>query len=493
MGDGDMPENEASKPASGQEEIERLNAELERLRRENEMLAQQAAAPDPAVVAAHRGRVRTGWALALVVVAVVVLALAIPAVWVNRVFLDTDNWVATVAPLAENPDIQNAVAKSASDAIIERLDAQTLIKQYLPEQLAPLAPVIANSVNSFVTEQSYAIVRSDQFAKLWEDLNRVGHKALITAVTGRDGIVSVQNGTFTLDVGLLVDEVVNRLEDRGLGFLSKLPTGNINKTVTLYESPLLAQLGPVVDAISAAALWIPLVGLALVGGAFALATDRRRVALWLGVGIVVAAMLPLQSIYLGQSYVVQQVQANGPFTGSAAQAAFDIIFRGLVQAEQVFTTLGIVIWLGALFAGPSRWAVALRTGMQGGLAGAASHLEFGRFGDWVAARASGLRYTGVGLGVAILLALPAPRTISEIVWVAVFVVVWFVVVEFVAAGGRAHELAAQAAATIAAQGEAGNAEETDGDRAAEPSDETAAREAAAAEQDSADDKAGGSA
>jgi hypothetical protein len=66
-----------------------------------------------------------------------------------------------------------------------------------------------------------------------------------------------------------------------------------------------------------------------------------------------------------------------------------------------------------------------------------SHLELGAFGAWVALRKRGLRASGFVAAVLLLLALPAPRSMASIAWIAAGVVVWLVAVEILGAGSSA--------------------------------------------------------
>lgn len=413
-----MPENDVAV----------LQAELARLRAENEALK---SGPEP-------GRARTRWGLAAAITAALVLTLAVPSVWLNRVVMSTDAWVATVAPLASDPAIQDVVARSASDAIIAQLNTQERLESALPTALAPFAPVLASSVDGFVRQQATAIVRSDQFAQLWTELNRRGHTLIVGSLTGeRDGAVSIEAGSVQLDVGLVAEQVKQGLVDRGLTFVSALPTDRLDTTVEVFSSPALAQAQGALAALNSVAFWMPLVGLGLVGIAFGVAQDRRRVALWLGVGIVLAGLVPLQAIYLSQYWVVGQAQQLAQLPGTAAQNAYQIIFGDLIRAEQTLTFLGIIVWVAAVVAGPSKWAVALRGATQGGLTSVGSHLELGAFGSWVALRKRGLRAGGFIAAVLLLLALPAPRSMASIAWIAAAVVVWLVALEILGAGGSA--------------------------------------------------------
>lgn len=432
------------------DDVQALQDEIERLKAENDKLV--------AAGSSSAARVRNGWALTLAVTAALVLAIAVPAIWMNRVVFDTDTWVATVAPLAKDPAIQNAVADAASSAIIEKLDAQGRLESVLPTALVPFSPALANGINDFVRREAQTLVRSDQFAQLWEELNRQGHKALLAAITGREGVVSVQAGVFTLDTGLLVDRVKAALVDRGLAFVDRIPTGSLSKEIVLYESPMLAAAGPVLEGISTAAYVIPLLGLLLAGGAIALASNRRKVVLWLGGGIVIAGVLPLQGLYFAQSMTTAKVQELAKIDSLAVQNAYNIIFSGLVAAEKNFILIGAIIWVAALVAGPAKWAVALRSGVSGGLGSAASHLELGAFGVWVGSHKGGLRLAGIIAAFAILFAMPVPRTVAQILWLSVGVLVWVVVVEFLGAASPKSAEPAEENDTVQDEGGAGDGE-----------------------------------
>jgi hypothetical protein len=149
--------------------------------------------------------------------------------------------------------------------------------------------------------------------------------------------------------------------------------------------------------------------------------------LWLGIGIVIATVLPLEAIYLGQIPFVNAVQSLAQMPSAAAQNAYTIVFRNLVTAEKVAAFLGLVFVVGAILAGPSSWAVALRHGLQKGLNNVGPDWDFGPVGQWIFDHASGVRTTGIVLGVAGLLVWPT-KSIATILWFAVAVVVWLLLV-----------------------------------------------------------------
>lgn len=410
-------------------------SKLAELEAENEALRAQVAEHDAAQsVESHRAR--NGWAAAIAVAATLALALSIPAIWLNRMVSDTNYYVNTVAPLAHDTAIQNAVAGAASDAIVARLNATERIRSLLPTRLAFVAVPVGSAVNDFIAKQTTAFVHSDAFPQVWNQINRTSHAAFVTAMTGNQGgAVTVQAGTLTLDVGVLAQKVAARLSGAGLGFVNNLPLNKINKKIVLFHSALLGQLAVYFAWLNRVALVLPVIGLLLAAGAFALAFDRRKAALWFGWSLLLWTLLPLELILLGQTYVGNQLVRLLSIPSAAAQNAYSILFAAPIHAEQVGIAVAVVIILAALIAGPSRWARAMRGWFSGGIGHVASNVNLGPFGEWVGGHMNGVRAIGYVVAAIALLLLPRPRTIAEIVWIAVFVIVWLLLVQFV---GSAH-------------------------------------------------------
>jgi len=414
----------ASKPAaSSSDKVDGLRAELDELRRENEELKQATA------VATTPGRWRPPVAVLLVIVGCLLAALAVPAVWINRTVMNTDRWVETVGPLSQQPAIQNAVADAASNALFARVNVEKLARDALPPKAQFLAKPLATQVETYGRSQARALTHSPQFSNLWIEVNRRGHAAVLAMITGKEGKhVSLSDGKVTLDLGPVVANVKARLDRAGLGAVTGA-IGNVSGTYTLFESPALAQAGETVSLMNDFALALPLLTLAFLAGGVAVAKDRRRVLLWVGVGLVIAMLVPLEAIYLARFPYVSAIERLGAIPNDAALAVYDTVLAGLLAAQRAVLALGLVIWLGAALAGPSRFAVRLRTGVQGGLRGIGSEWDFGPFGVWVHEHRPTLRTAGIVTGVLALLVWDRPG-VTGVIWTAVAVLVWAVLVEF---------------------------------------------------------------
>jgi hypothetical protein len=412
-----------------------VEAELERLREENARLVEQASGAH----AIRSGRARRGGAISLVMVGSLLAALSIPAVWVNRTLINTDTWVQTVAPLADEPAIQDAVATAASDAVLEGIDVRSLVAKYLPKEARPLAAPITGAVEDLVRKESTAFSRSELFRKAWTDANRAGHAAVLAAITQREGaVLSDRGGVVSIQLGPMAEAIKKRLVENGLDAANALPTSSIKRELVLFSSPALAQAGSYVDLLQRLAFWIPVLALLAFAGALALSYDRRRATLWIGAGTLIATMLPLQAVYISKVPIVGAVQQLGSSQGAAASVAYDIIFRNLYAAERAVGLVAILLIVGAVLAGPAAFSVTVRSALGGGLSTMSTHFSFGVFGEFVAANKKGLRTGGLLVAAATTL-VPAQgvRTLGFIVGVALALIVWLAAVEFFGGGSPA--------------------------------------------------------
>ncbi|HET9008168.1 MAG TPA: hypothetical protein VFQ04_15770, partial [Actinomycetes bacterium] len=159
-------------------------AELERLRAENAALrarmGREGAAgtdtePTPGAGRVGRQRWRSIVATLMIVVACVLAPLSVVAIWTRNQVTNTDRYVATVSPLADDPTIQNAITDQITAQVFNYIDVQGLTNQAvdaltergltpaLATQLRALAVPIASGVESFTRDQVAKVVQSDAF------------------------------------------------------------------------------------------------------------------------------------------------------------------------------------------------------------------------------------------------------------------------------------------------------------------------------------------
>src|SRR5215471_9459624 len=105
----------------------------------------------------------------LLVVGIVLVPVSLSAVWVRNTLLDTDNYVATVGPLAGNSDIQHGVADRVTTALFPSGEAKKKIADALPQRAKVLAAPITSGLESVTNAAALKLAQSDQFRTLWEN------------------------------------------------------------------------------------------------------------------------------------------------------------------------------------------------------------------------------------------------------------------------------------------------------------------------------------
>jgi hypothetical protein len=123
--------------------------------------------------------------VALALLGCLLCVVALVAIWGRDQILNTDRYLATVAPLASDPVIQDDVASRIAAAIDARLDAGGYADTVLPTAISTLASGhVEAAVHAFVASTTTAFVRSDAFAGARLAVNRIGHQELVAILRG---------------------------------------------------------------------------------------------------------------------------------------------------------------------------------------------------------------------------------------------------------------------------------------------------------------------
>ena len=121
---------DASAGSPEQEEILRLRAEVARLQLERDDASKGQPAGPPG---AGSGLARRIVAIVLVVLTAVLAFATVPALYLRSEVLDTDRYVATVAPLASDPAIQAEIANKVTTQITDAVDIEGITRDAMTE------------------------------------------------------------------------------------------------------------------------------------------------------------------------------------------------------------------------------------------------------------------------------------------------------------------------------------------------------------------------
>ncbi|MFJ3408398.1 hypothetical protein [Promicromonospora sp. NPDC090134] len=427
--------------------LERENAELRR------RLDVAAAEPAPSAPAPEHHRARSATAVVLILLGALLAPVGVVAAWAERTLTDTDRYVATVAPLAQDPVVQQAVAGRMTSAVMQRIDVGALLKDVqdgLKERdIAPRAAQaitalegpLTSGVESFVRNASDRVVESDQFENAWDQANRVAHEQLVDVMQGNEGdVVQVgQNGQLTIQLSGLIDVLKQRLVDRGLTLAGNLPT--INASFTIMESSQLTEIRNRYAQVVALGTWLPWIVLVLLGAGVAAATHHLRALVVAGLALAAAMVVLGIGLAVGRGLYLDALSGK-VMRLDAAQAVFDQLVSFLRVTLRTVGVLGLVVALAAYLGGSSASARGLRSGISKGMSRTRRWAEgrgvsTGATGVWLA------RYRGVARAAVIALAalvilLAGSPTPALIVGVAAGAVVLILLIELVARPGAAE-------------------------------------------------------
>lgn len=385
------------------------------------------------------GRGVTAWVI--VVIAALLFPVALTAYWGQRTLTDTERYVATVAPLAQDPTVKLAVGEKVTEVITAQLDAQARLETLLADnpRLAPLAAPIAVGVNTLVANEVTKVLDSEQFAGLWESINRKLQRGLIAALSGDPtGAITIQGDQVVLDTGDLIEVVKARLVDRGLTFAANIPVPPAaDRQVVLLTSPQLQQARTVYALGQPVAQWLIYAVLLMFAVAILVSRRRARMTIAVGVSILLGAIVVRLLMVYGQSLVALNLE--GTTFAIAQNAFFAILTEFLLTAVRAAFALGLVLAVIGWSRSGSSSALAAREFVGGAITGAggkASDSAIAPVGAWFARTRVFWRIAVLGVSALVLLT-ANPLTGSLILWTTVLAVLALVVVELLAASAPA--------------------------------------------------------
>lgn len=373
----------------------------------------------------------------LLVVGCVLVPVCLSAVWVRNTLLDTDNYVATVGPLASNAEIQQALADDIAAGIFVRVDVEKKVAEALPTKGDFLAAPIAGALNTLTNKAALQLLESDRFQTLWENANRRAHGLVEKALTGGGPRVSTKDGDVALDLKEVFGEVRQKLDAKGITIFDRVELPQKYQQFVLFQSNDLAQAQGGVDLLQTLAWVLPFILIASFAGAVALSSTRRRTILRAGIAVALVVGLQLVLLKAGRNFYLDAITSKQLPRG-AAGAAWDQLTSFLRLSGTTMIVLALLIAIAAWVPGRSRMAGRVRGVWQDALAGAGakaddSGVATGSVAAFVARSKAPLRLAGVGIAILILIAWNHPKP-GTVLGVGLLLLVYLGAVEFL---GRA--------------------------------------------------------
>jgi hypothetical protein len=366
------------------------------------------------------------------------------ASWARDEVSNTDRYVQTVAPLANDPAVQQAIVDRVTTELFSRIDVQAVTKdavdalaaQGLPprvsQSLSALSVPLAGGIRSFITTQVTKLVGSQAFADAWVAANREAHTQMVAVLTGEGtDQVSVKGGTVSINLAAIIDTVKNRLSAAGFGLAERVPT--VNAQFTVFESPDIAKAQTAFRVLNNLARWLPVLALLLLAAAVYVGRNRRKTL------IVCALTVAGSMVLLGAALnILRPIYLNAldpsVLPTDAGAAIYDQLVGFIRLNLRAVLVVALAVAIAGWLTGPGGAATRRAlSGAVGWLRGGAEHagLNTGPVGSFVYTWRTALRSTIVGVAVLVYV-LQAHPTGRSALTVLIFTVLALVIVEFLA-------------------------------------------------------------
>jgi len=437
------PEQPAEQP-DDKAEIERLRAEVARLS------AQQPDEPTD----------RTGWwrpvaAGVLVLVIAILAPLSVLSTWAHGQIQDTDRYLETVGPLANDPDVQEAITArieqviysyldidEATEALVSAISAQGLPAPVAATLQAAVGP-LASGIRGFVSDQIEKFVQSDAFEDAWVSANREAHSQLVAALTGDGDAVTIQDGAVTIGLATIIDAVKGQLVDAGFAIADRIP--EVDATFTIFQSADLDTVQKVLGLIDGLSTWLPVIGLGLLALAVVIARDRRRVLLAAGIAVAASMLLLGAALNAIRPFYLDALPADANL--AAAGVLYDQVVSFIRFALRGLLVMGLALAVGAWLSAPRGSGLAARRGIASGIdavrrGGGRLGFSTGRLGVFLTTYRAAVRTVVIAVAALWYLSIDHPTGNTALAFV-VGVVVVLLATELLGAGPDAEATAAE--------------------------------------------------
>jgi len=306
------------------------------------------------------------------------------SIWAHRTIFNTDQWVATVGPLAQNP----AVIKSVSDHLTQQIDnavkPEQLAKSFLPDKLDRLAGPIGQGFEQIISTAVTNVLQTQQFQTFWIAANRAVHSRAIAILQGQPTKhLSTANGDVTLNLLPPMSKILTLVQSRAPGLFKNGPIPKITATTPvaqarselsaalgrklpenfgtpiLFHSDQLASAQHLVHVFNKLIIALVIVTAALIAATVLVAERRRRAIIALAIGIVVAMSIARVLTKVITNQIASSI--TQPDDRGALHATIGTVLSGLNVISAILIAAGLVFAVLAFLTGPSRFAGSVRS------------------------------------------------------------------------------------------------------------------------------------
>ncbi|MFC8102664.1 hypothetical protein [Streptomyces sp. NPDC057363] len=276
-------------------------------------------------------RLRSALSAVLIALACLAVPFGTLAGWVAYGLTDPGRYVAATAPLADDPDVRDAVADAVGDGVVEEVAAGPL----------------NGAVRLFAQDAARSFTRTEAFREGWDAANRAVHGAVLRAL--RDDRAAGR--AVTVDLAPVTARVKDRLAEDNVPFARRIPVRHT--AVTVLPAHQADRLRKGYHVLDVAAFWLPLAAVLFAVTGIAVAARRRRALTAAGIGTALGGALLVLAVVVGRRLTVTELPdaVEGAVDGPAAGAVYDALTETLRTASWLLVGLGLTVALASWLTG----------------------------------------------------------------------------------------------------------------------------------------------
>ena len=411
---------------------------------------------------ARRTRIIIAWVL--VVLASLLIPISVISVWAIRTVTNTDQYVATMAPLATNPVIVTHLADKATDELFSTHIVQDKVTTALPPAAKPFVTPVVAQVKTYTNQLALRVFESPKFAQLWDTLNRHSHQSVVNVLTGKQTPLQkklAQGGQVVINLSPALGQLIDKADSRGITVFDPLKpilTQGDHLSLTVVSKQQVQQYSGIFNLIVKLKWAVPAIALVLALIGILVGVDHRKVLQRMAVGVSLVSLLLLAVLSLGRSRFLNVAGVHDLNTQVAA-AVWDTLLRFLKADLRWMLLVAVLVAIAMWLIGPARYAVWVRIhvaqaarwlaaqarGLSSGAGQAVSGSERVRHvGSWIDEHIAGLRIVGAVVAGCIVLFGGNMTGVSLLV-ILIVLVVYLGLLQLVAIWARRVELTGPAA------------------------------------------------
>ncbi|WP_405870935.1 MULTISPECIES: hypothetical protein [unclassified Streptomyces] len=281
-------------------------------------------------------RLRSALSAALIALACLLAPSGALAAWAAYDLADTGRYVTTMAPLAADPAVRNAIADTVGAGIMEQVDDRTDVR------------TLQGTVRPFVHDAVHSFTRTEAFRLAWDAANRAVHDAVLRALHDES------EHDVTVDLAPVTAQVKRQLAVDHVPLANRIPVEHT--AVSVLPAQELDRLRKGFHVLEVAGFWLPVASVVFAVAGIAVATCRRRAVTATALGTALGGALLALAVTIGRSLTLADLPAEAH--QPAAGAVYDALTATLRQASWLLVALGLAVALTAWVTG--RWGPLLR-------------------------------------------------------------------------------------------------------------------------------------